>query len=217
VGDAFNAHDSFNGWGAFIGPPRVSNNLICWTYQQHSHNQNRNVWFSAHYRPPKDVKDTVYYILQPLIVPAQAKGELLRPMRTELVSFNQPHLLLVQQPLQQALQEISRSISQLQIVGSTALSNASANVPPPNGSKDPVPNPNYYAPSGDTGPVARPLEYGLTYFAPYHLGVNYELVVQAFTGDMIYVTTSGGGGHSSQIDAAPENGERLKIRTNAPW
>ncbi len=60
----------------------MSSNVVCWTYQQHSHNQNRNVWFSAHYRPTKDVTNTVYYILKPVIVPP-SKAEANRPMNMQ--------------------------------------------------------------------------------------------------------------------------------------
>ena len=68
IGDLIATHDSFNGWGAFEGAPRVTANVICMTYHQHSHNQLRNVWFSTHYRPFKNVNDTHYYPLTALDV-----------------------------------------------------------------------------------------------------------------------------------------------------
>jgi hypothetical protein len=226
VGPAFDPHDSFNGWGSFIGASTISSNLTCWTYQQHSHNQNRNVWFSAHYQPTKDVADNVYYVLKPLIVPPNRTSAEISTARLELASYNPLPGHFIRPQLQEVIKKMNEASSQmnnalqsaLQVAGSTTANNQLANQPPPNGGPDPVANPKYYAPTGDTGPVPRPLEYGMTYLAPYHLGVNYEFVVQSFTGELITSTpTHNPGGPKSQLEVAPENGERLRIDTIAPW
>ena len=193
VGDAYDPHDSFNGWGQFIGNPVSNGNLTCWTYQQHSHNQNRNVWFSAHYRPLKDVTDTVYYVLTPLTVPSV-------PLTAK----------------QAANFEVARANGNASMLSISSMT-FGASMSTPSQGDGPVSNSKYFAPSGDTGPVPRPMAYEFTYFGPYHIGVNYELVVQAFTGDTITLTPTAGGGPKSQLDVAPENGERLRIQTKAPW
>lgn len=216
TGDVFDPHDSFQGWGSFIGGGRASANVVCWTYQQHSHNQNRNVWFRGYYHPTQDITDTQYYTLMPLDMPKTS----MRQMDGTLfaVSFvpRSDGVLLFQGPLGQVMKTVER-MSRLTIAAGASQINASANIPPPNGSSVPVANPSYTVPNGDTGPTPRAMEYGMTYFAPYHLGVNYELVVQAFTGEMIAATPTSSGGSKAQIQTSPENGERLLVTTHAPW
>jgi hypothetical protein len=118
--------------------------------------------------------------------------------------------------------QMANQASQLTIAGASAA--GSANNPPPNGATDPVANANYFPPNKDTGPTPRSLEYGKTYFPPYKLDVNFELVVQAFTGEppltlstTVLSSPPFQGSTVHQLQAAPENGTRLRIDTTAPY
>jgi hypothetical protein len=130
VGDAYNFQDSFSGWGTFAPPPRVSNNTICLTYVQHSHNQNRSVWFTAHYHPLKDVPETHYFTLLPLAVdPNQKAG----------AAPASP----VSSTVQDQLRTLAQQVSQLVTIASPATNPGTAGLgAPPNGSATPVGNPN---------------------------------------------------------------------------
>jgi hypothetical protein len=103
-------------------------------------------------------------------------------------------------------------VSQLKfLVRNASLPAASA---PATADTQAVPNANYVAATGNSGPVARPMEYEKTYLGEFTPGANWELVVQDFTGTTTVVT--GTGGSTLQISAAPE-GSRLKVVTKAPY
>jgi hypothetical protein len=223
TGEIIAKYDSFQGWGEFVGPVSVSNNLTCWTYRQHSHNQNRNVWFSTRYQPLTDVQDIVYYNLVPADVPKVHSN--LDSGRTQLLPVSFPVIpagnYQIAEQVQRAV-KMATEASQLVISGASPV--GSANNPPPNGAANPVENANYFPPNADTGPTPRPIEYGMTYFAPYKLDVNFELVVQAFTGEppitlsnTVLSSRQFQGSDVRQLQAAPENGTRLRIDTTAPY
>jgi hypothetical protein len=110
-------------------PPRISDNTICLTYVQHSHNQTRTVWFSAHYRPLKDVPETHYFTLVPQSADAVEGAE--QATRGGPAGPQIFHLAVPGLPVT------------ISIPG-----NPGPNTPPPNGSSSPVVNAAFSPPNG---------------------------------------------------------------------
>ena len=213
TGDSFNYQDSFSGWGSFAPPARVSDNTVCLTYVQHSHNQNRSVWFSAHYRPLKNVTDTQYFTLEPFVVKTPASSGI--PGRT--TQSADPATKAVQEHLQQQARQPSQLVTTF--LGPFGISGSLQVGPPSNGSAAPVGNPTYHAPNGDTGPTPRALDFGRTYIVPVDREVNWELVVQAFTGETISLSPTALTPTDKQpkVVAAKTEPGRLRFDTTAPY
>lgn len=191
VGDLFEQHDSFNGWGEFHPPPTVQANVTCIVYRQNSHNQNRMVWFSTHYHPVKDVAETHYYTLLPL----SAEGA---------PALDAAALASQMVPLSKSTAPTSPPV---------AASNNG------NGGGPPTPNPAYAPPNGDGGPSPRPLDLGRTYILPIEREVNWELVVQAFSGETITLspTVLAPLQGSPKVIAVRTEPGRLRIDTTSPY
>jgi hypothetical protein len=188
VGDLFEQHDSFNGWGEFHPPPTVQANVTCIVYRQNSHNQNRTVWFSTHYRPVKDVTETHYYTLLPLSAQDAPAGD------------------APASPSQMV--PLSKSTAPPSGVSETG-----------NGGGPPTPNPTYAPPNGDAGPSPRALDLGRTYILQIDREVNWELVVQAFSGETITLspTVLAPLQGSPKVIAARTEPGRLRIDTTSPY
>ncbi len=189
--DLFEQHDSFNGWGEFHPPPTVLANVTCIVYRQNSHNQNRTVWFSTHYHPVKDVPETHYYTLLPL----SAEGH--------------------------PAHEPDASQSQMVLLSKSTAPTSPASAPPDggNGGGPPTPNPTYAPPNGDAGPSPRPLDLGRTYILQIDREINWELVVQAFSGETITLSPTVLAplqGSPKVISVRTEPG-RLRIDTTSPY
>ncbi len=90
---------------------------------------------------------------------------------------------------------------------------------PNSGEPAPVPNPTYVAPNGDAGPTPRLLDLGRTYIVQVDREVNWELVVQAFSGETITLSPT----VLAPLQGAPKvvavrtEPGRLRIDTTPPY
>lgn len=95
----------------------------------------------------------------------------------------------------------------------------SSGPPPSSGAQPPTPNPTYAPPNGDASPSPRPLDLGRTYILQIDREVNWELVVQAFSGETITLSPT----VLAPLPGAPKvisvrtEPERLRIDTTAPF
>jgi hypothetical protein len=242
LGDFLNPHDSFIGWGDFAGGVSVAGNVVCRTYVQHSHNQNRNVWFSTSYRPLKEVQHTLYHTLAAVSLGATTpmstaknstaeSGAAETPTTTggngggfvpiaALISGVQSAIdaqaAMMRQAAFAALVQVGAPLATIQSIAAQPKSNV--NTAPPGGG-DAVPNPQYSPPNGDTGPTPRPLEFARTYFVPMQKGTNWELEVRAFTGEHITLSPSQLTPNKKlpQVITASWETDRLRFDTNQPY
>jgi hypothetical protein len=90
---------------------------------------------------------------------------------------------------------------------------------PNSGEPAPIPNPTYVSPNGDVGPTPRSLDLGRTYIVQVDREVNWELVVQAFSGETITLSPT----VLAPLQGAPKvvavrtEPGRLRIDTTSPY
>jgi hypothetical protein len=196
TGELLEKHDSFGGWGDFLPPPRVSTNLTCMTYQQHSHDTNRSVWFKTRYHPLVDKEDTNYFTLLPLTADGEAKP-----------SVNKP----AQQGSSAAVANLNAAVSQLVLLGGAISASASITT----SGSGPVSNPTYNPPNGDTGPTPRPMSLEATYVVQVpQPDIGWELVAQPFTGNPIILSPTK---LSDPMITVRREPGRLLIETKSPF
>ncbi len=87
------------------------------------------------------------------------------------------------------------------------------------GATGPRRNPTYAPPNGDAGPSPRPLDLGRTYILQIDREVNWELVVQAFSGETITLspTVLAPLQGSPKVISVRTEPSRLRIDTTSPY